>query len=69
MTKKKELSVKVGDRKDGLEGESRASEQASQRPRVKDVRRIKGNPLILLLRNVFSSSTVYTYSYIGLNLN
>ena len=30
MTKKKELSVKVGDRKDGLEGESRASEQASQ---------------------------------------
>ena len=53
MTKKKELSVKVGDRKDGLEGESRASEQASQRPRVKDVRRIKGNPLILLLEMFF----------------
>ena len=53
MTKKKELSVKVGDRKDGLEGESRASEQASQRPRVKDVRRIKGNPLILLLEVFF----------------
>ena len=53
MTKKKELSVKVGDRKDGLEGESRASEQASQRPRVKDVRRIKGNPLILLLEAFF----------------